>query len=170
MGLSIEPKWGSPWSLELKLGTSRFECNLEFDYPDYDISGGFLTGDHTLGIWLDQLEKLSVGRGPVVLLPFDFADQCTAWLRVAQLLDGLVEVQAGWSLVGQYSLEPKDLRAPEKRIHDFEPVPNARIVRPLADIIAAVVAAREALAEREINEPWWRERNFLWGSSGPAAD
>jgi hypothetical protein len=160
VGLSIEPKWGSPWSLELKLGTSRFECNLELDHPDYAISGGFLDSVHTLGIWLDQLEELSVGRGPVVLLPFDFADQCTAWLRVAQLSVGLVEVQAGWSHVGQYSLEPDDLRAPEKRIHDFEPVSNARIVRPLADIIGAVAAAREALAEREVAEPWWRERNF----------
>jgi hypothetical protein len=50
----------------------------------------------TQGPW-----QLSVGRGPVVLLPFDFGDQCTAWLRVAQLSDGLVEVQAGWSHVGQ---------------------------------------------------------------------
>jgi hypothetical protein len=160
VGLAIEPKLGSPWSLELKLGTSRFECNLELDHPDYAMNGGFLNKLHTLGIWLDQLEKLSLGRGPVVLLPFNFADQCTAWLRIAQLSDGLVEVQAGWSQVDQYSLEPKDLRAPEKRVHDFEPVPNARIVRPLADVIAAVAAAREALAEREGSEPWWRERNF----------
>lgn len=62
---------------------------------------------------------------------------------------------------GQYSLEPNDLRAPQKRIHDFEPVPNARIVRPLTDIIRAVAADREALAVREVNEPWRRERKFL---------
>jgi hypothetical protein len=160
VGLSIGPKRGSPWSLELKLGASRFECNLELDHPDYAISSGSLNKVDTLDAWLDQLAELSIGRRPVALLPYDFADQCTAWLRIAHLPDGLVEVEAGWSLVSQHALEPKDLRAPEKRIHDFAPIVNARIVRPLADIIAAVAASREAIAEREVNEPWWRDRTL----------
>ena len=100
-----------------------------------------------LDLWLSRLEQLSVGRGPVVLLPFNFSDQCSGWLRVSHADHWLVEVQAGWSRVGQYSLEPADLLAPEKGIHDFEPVLNARIERPLTDIIAAVAAAWNALTE-----------------------
>lgn len=82
-----------------------------------------------------------------MLLPFNFSDQCTGWLRVGPVRDRIVEVQAGWSRVSQYELAPADLTAASSRIIDFEPVRNARLERPLADIIAVVVAAREALAD-----------------------
>ncbi len=56
-----------------------------------------------------------------------------------------LEVQAGWSVIGQYALTPANLRTPGSRVFDFDPVRNARIERPLADIVAAVTAARAAL-------------------------
>jgi hypothetical protein len=145
-GLSIEPDVTSPHRLVLNLGTSRFECVLELDHPDFAIDGGHLGPLFTLDCWIAELDRLSRGGGPVVLLPFNFSDQCTGWLRVALSPDRLAEVQAGWSGVSQYDLAPTDLAAAGRRIFDFEPVRNAKIVRPLADLIAAVHAARAAVA------------------------
>jgi hypothetical protein len=145
-GLSIEPADESPGNLVLKLGTSRFECILELDDPDFTGNGGHLDAVHTLDCWLSVLEQLSSGGVQVGLLPFNFSDQCTGWLRVGPAHDHVVEVQAGWSRVGQYDLVPSDLTAASNRITDFEPVRNARIRRPLAEIVAAVTAAREVIA------------------------
>jgi len=147
VGLSIEPGQESPYLPVLKLGTSRFGCVLELDHPDFAINGGHLDATYTLDCWISELQRLSDGAGPVVLLPFNFSDQCTGWLRVGPVRDRIVEVQAGWSRVSQYELAPADLTAASSRIFDFEPVRHARIERPLADIIAVVVAAREALAD-----------------------
>jgi hypothetical protein len=147
VGLSIELGEESPYALVLKLGSSRFECVLELDHPDFAIGGGHFDATYTLDCWISELQQLSAGGGPVVLLPFNFSDQCSGWLRVGPVRDRIVEVQAGWSGVSQYELAPADLTAAGSRIFDFEPVRNARIERPLAEIIAAVIAAREALAD-----------------------
>ncbi|MGY0004358.1 hypothetical protein [Micromonospora sp. I033] len=61
---------------------------------------------------------------------------------------GQVEVQAGWSYLGQYDFDTSDVMAVGRSLSDFEPVPNARIVRPLADIVGAVRASRDDLARR----------------------
>ena len=143
VGLSIEPDPEHPHGLVLKLGTSRLECILELDHPDFAVCGGPL---YTLDRWMSELERLSRGGGPV-LLPINFSDQCTGWLRVALIRDRLAEVQAGWSRVSQYELAPADLVGANRRIVDFKPVPGAKIVRPLADVVAAVQTARAALAD-----------------------
>lgn len=145
-GLSIEAASEVSTELTLVLGAARLRCNLELDHEDYAINGGTLDAVHTADCWLGQLAHLSAGRGPVVLLPFDFSDQYTGWLRVAQLPDGVVQVEAGWSGVGQYSLEPADLLDPQKRIHDFNTEPGVRVELPLADLIADVTAARDVVA------------------------
>jgi hypothetical protein len=145
VGLTIEPDVEHPHRLVLKLGTSRFGCSLELDHPDFAINGGHLDARYTLDCWLCTLDRLAGGGGPVVLLPFAFYDQCSGWLRVALTRDRLVEVQAGWSAAADYELEPGDLVAAHRRIFDFAPVTNARIVRPLADIVASVQAARATL-------------------------
>jgi hypothetical protein len=151
-GLSIEPAQEAQHVLILKLGTSRFECILELDHPDFAINGGQLGPVHTLDCWMTELERLSTGDVPVVLLPFNFSDQCTGWLRVGPVRKGLVDVQAGWSLIGQYDFDSSDFIAAGRHVPDFEPVRNARIERPLADIVAAVAAARKALAESRDSE------------------
>jgi len=146
MSLSIEPDPHVAWKLTLVLGDDRFPGNLELDHEDYAINGGTLDAVYTTDCWLEQLAQLSAGHGPVVLLPFNFSDQCTGWLRVTQPADGPAEVQAGWSGVDQYSLEPADLRSPQTRIRDFEPTPDGRIELPLADLIADVTVARDVVA------------------------
>ncbi|MEV4640477.1 hypothetical protein AB0J80_24350 [Actinoplanes sp. NPDC049548] len=153
-GLSIEPSHQAPRRLVLKLGTSRMECILWLDHPEYE--WGRLDCVYTLDCWLTQLRRLAAGTDPVALLPFNFSDQCTAWLRVGPLRDGRVDVQAGWSGTSQYDLEPADLLAPHRRIHDFEPVRNATIKRPLTEIVASVTTIREALAHDPEPRPWDR--------------
>ncbi|GIF62312.1 hypothetical protein Ais01nite_03470 [Asanoa ishikariensis] len=141
VGLSIEPDHQHWRGLILKLGTSRLECNLALDYPDDAIGGGFLGPHFILDCWISELDRLSQGDGPV-LLPLDFCDQCTAWLRVTLAGEGLVELEAGWSLVGQYSLTPQDLVRADRRIADFDPIPGAKVVQPLSELLAAIQAAR----------------------------
>jgi hypothetical protein len=127
IGLSIEPDFEHPHRQVLKLGTSRFECILELDHPDFTIDGGHLGPLFTLDCWISELERLSRGGGPVVLLPFNFSDQCTGWLRVTLLPESFVEVQAGWSGVSQYELAPTDLvagRTSTRRRHPGESRPQ----------------------------------------------
>lgn len=145
--LSIEPAQKAPHLLVLKLGTSRLNCNLELDHPDFAINGGRLNATHVLDRWRTELARLSAGDLAVGLLPFNFSDECTGWLQVRPIGDGLVEVQAGWSRMGQYDLDPSDVLAVGLRVADFEPVHNARIERPLDHVVAAVEAAREGLIE-----------------------
>ena len=95
VGFSIEPGEESPYASVLKLGTSRFECVLELDHPDFAIDGGHLDATYTLDCWISELQRLSAGGGPVVLLPFNFSDQFTGWLRVRPVSGRIVEVQAG---------------------------------------------------------------------------
>ncbi|NYF59932.1 hypothetical protein [Micromonospora purpureochromogenes] len=96
--------------------------------------------------WVAELKRLAAGGGPV-MLPFDFSDECTGWLRVGRSRDDLVEVQAGWSRPGQYDFNPSQFVAVGGSLSDFEPVRNARIERPLTDVIAAVTACRDRLTD-----------------------
>ena len=144
-GLSIEPAQEAQHVLILKLGTSRFECILELDHPDFAINGGQLGPVHTLDCWMTELERLSTGDVPVVLLPFNFSDQCTGWLRVTPTHEGLVDMQAGWSSLGQYDFDTSDFLTAGRSLPDFRPVRNARIERPLVAIVTAVTACRDEL-------------------------
>jgi hypothetical protein len=49
--------------------------------------------------WKERV--LQLADGDVVHLPFDFSDQCTAWLRVQRSGEQL-ELQAGWSSLEGY--------------------------------------------------------------------
>jgi hypothetical protein len=146
VGLWVEVTDEARVLMVLKLGTSRFECILVPDEPD-SAAGGQRGPAYTLDRWLAELGRLEAGRDRV-MLPFNFSDQCTGWLRVTPSRDGLVEVQAGWSYLGQYDFDTSDVMAVGRSLSDFEPVPNARIERPLVDIVGAVRASRDDLARR----------------------
>lgn len=146
-GLVIEPSWEAPHGLVLRLSTSRFECILELDDDDFVGNGGHLDAVYTLDCWLASLEQLRTGQERVVLLPFNFSDQCIGLLRAGPVRDGLVELQAGWSRVGQYDLRSPDLSMLTHTIRDFEPTVNARTERPLAEITTTVTALRDLFEE-----------------------
>jgi hypothetical protein len=95
-----------------------------------------------LGKWLVQLEKLRT-HGGMVMLPYNFADQCTAWLRVSSP-DGVhAELQAGWSILGQFHFSPSEFAAVGNAVTDFEPICNARARATLDDLIVVVTVLRD---------------------------
>ncbi|MFD6940291.1 hypothetical protein ACFWAP_29590 [Streptomyces goshikiensis] len=60
--------------------------------------------------WATQVEGLR-RVGGTAYLPYDFSDQCTAWLRVSSRDGETVEVQAGWSLIEAWGIEPSNYLA-----------------------------------------------------------
>ena len=147
VGLWVELIDEAHGQMVLKLGTSRFECILVPDVESFAARSRYRGPAHTLDRWLAELKRLAIGRRPVTL-PFNFSDQCTGWLRVTPTHDGLVDVQAGWSLLGQYDFEASKFLTAGRFPADFTPVEKARIERPLAEIIGAVTACRDELAHR----------------------
>lgn len=86
--------------------------------------------------------------GSEVFLPFDFADQSTAWLR-ARVKAGGVTVLPGWSAVEGWSFFPSDIAAHVHCLSDFEPLDEVDpLTAPkaawLADIDASLALARPA--------------------------
>ncbi|MFF4811219.1 hypothetical protein ACFY03_23715 [Micromonospora chersina] len=147
VGLRVELTDEAHGHMVLKLGTSHFECILVPDVENLAVRSRYRGPAYTLDRWLAELKRLAIGRGPVTL-PFNFSDQCTGWLRVTPTHDGLVDVQAGWSLLGQYDFEASEFLTAGRFLPDFTPVENARIERPLVEIIGAVTACRDELAHR----------------------
>jgi hypothetical protein len=82
--------------------------------------------------------------GAVTFLPFDFSDQCTAWLRVTCPDTDQAVVEAGWSSLGGWRIVPSsftDAPGPE----DFKPIRNASIDCRLSDLITALELNRRAV-------------------------
>lgn len=73
-----------------------------------------------LTYWIGAVEKIP--EGGQAFLPYDFSDQCTAWLRVARA-DTLVRIQPGWSAIEGYSFFPSAPGNTSPR--DFAPIETA---------------------------------------------
>jgi hypothetical protein len=147
VGLSIEPDDEAGKRLVLKVGVSRHVSVLEPDEVVFDQGGRYSTRMYMLDRWVEHLERLDAADGGIVMLPYYFADQCTAWLRIVSP-DGVVaEVQAGWSLLSEFEFDAETFAGEGITVADFEPIPNARIVRPLEDVIEAVVLSRKHLSQ-----------------------
>ncbi|MCG5465494.1 hypothetical protein MED01_003777 [Micromonospora sp. MED01] len=148
IGLSIEAGGASePARFILLLGTSRHECVLEPDEVVFDVGGPHSTRMYMLEQWIAHLHGLRTTRGGTLMLPYHFADQCSAWLRVTSPDGVTAEVQAGWSLLSEFGFDQKKFAGEGMLIKDFDPIPNARILRPLDDIIRAVTISRDHVAE-----------------------
>jgi len=79
-----------------------------------------------------------------VFLPFDFADQCTAWLRAHVTLHD-VTLQPGWSDLEGWSFFPSDITAHVRCLTDFEPLANVRpITADRADWLTLIDDSLEA--------------------------
>ncbi|MER7534723.1 hypothetical protein ABTX77_08010 [Streptomyces sp. NPDC097704] len=95
--------------------------------------------------WRDQVEALK-GTGGTAYLPYDFSDQCTAWLRVTSADGRDAEVTAGWSLVEGWSINPSDYVATAPEITDFKPLPDAQIECSLDDLSQCIALNAKAHA------------------------
>ncbi|MEU8112228.1 hypothetical protein [Micromonospora sp. NPDC048947] len=113
IGLSIEAGGASePARFILLLGTSRHECVLEPDEVVFDVGGRHRTRMYMLEQWIAHLHGLRTTRGGTVMLPYHFADQCGAWLRVTSPDGVTAEVQAGWSLLSEFGVFSLTTNAP----------------------------------------------------------
>ncbi|MFY1615755.1 hypothetical protein [Micromonospora sp. WMMD736] len=148
IGLSIEAGGRSePARFVLLLGTSRHECVLQPDEVVFDVGGRHRTRMYMLDRWIAHLHRLSTTGGGAVMLPYHFADQCSAWLRVTSPDGVSAEVQAGWSDLSEFGFDPETFVGEGMFIEDFRPIPDARISGPLDDIIRAVAISRDQVAE-----------------------
>jgi hypothetical protein len=84
------------------------------------------------------------GRG-TVFLPFDFSDQCTAWLRVSSANGRSAEVSAGWSSVEGWAVMPSDFGSFANAVDDFAPIAGASVDTGMDDLVVAIATTRDAL-------------------------
>lgn len=94
-----------------------------------------------LGQWVADLETL-YRDAPFVVLPFDFSDQCTAWLEVRLTSGTLVEASLGWSGLEGWAVRPSNYAESTSRVGVLDPIDGATVTCELPDLIAAVDASR----------------------------
>ncbi|MBB5780750.1 hypothetical protein [Nonomuraea jabiensis] len=134
--------------LILRLGAYRHVCDSYYLAVDESAQAGQNVADSLVRLldqWGEHLQRLRL-TGDTIFLPFDFSDQCTAWLRVSSPDGGQATVEAGWSSIEGWSFYPSDFTETAARVHDFKPVVNASVECDLGDLIAAVTQNREAFA------------------------
>jgi hypothetical protein len=135
--------------LLLRLGTYRHTCDSYYIGIDDSLTAANTVENNLVRLldqWIQQLQDLTPGTAR--FLPFDFSDQCTAWLRIDCADADLAVVQAGWSMLEGWRIMPSNFTA-VGRPDDFEPIANARIACRLPDLIAAIRRNRDALVPNQ---------------------
>jgi hypothetical protein len=129
--------------LELRLGSFRHIADSYYLAIDDSPTAGDTVEENLarlLDQWIERLRGLSAGA--VAFLPYDFSDQCTAWLRV-ESADGLTAtVQAGWNGIEGWSFMPTNIAEGEqpKRL---DLIAGASIECGLLDLVAALERNRD---------------------------
>ncbi|WP_432178249.1 hypothetical protein [Streptomyces sp. NBC_00063] len=139
---------GAHDDLQLQIGTHRHRCDsyyLAIDESPTALRHLGASLAHLLDQWMEQVDELR-GTGGVAYLPYDFSDQCTAWLRVSSADGRTADIQAGWSLVEAWGIEPSNYRATAPEITDFDPIHNAQIECSMSDLLRHLAANRDVLA------------------------
>lgn len=134
--------------LELRLGRYRHTADSYYLAIDDSPTAGATVEENLarlLDQWIDRLHGL--GAGGAALLPFDFADQCTAWLRVESPDGRTAVVQAGWSGIEGWSFMPTNIDGGDQP-HSLQPIAAARIECRLCDLVAALEGNRDDLRGR----------------------
>ena len=68
--------------------------------------------------WKTAIEELT--NGATAYLPYDFSDECTAWLA-CELIEGELLIRHGWADVEGWSIMPSDPPPPTTRPSGFHP-------------------------------------------------
>jgi len=90
--------------------------------------------------WLHAVSELATGKR--CFLPFDFSDQCTAWLCCSLDASGMIVVQRGWSLIEGWSISISNIGAWLFDVPDFKPdgvavrISREALLRSLSSCIA----------------------------------
>ncbi|MCA9253114.1 MAG: hypothetical protein KDA54_18450 [Phycisphaerales bacterium] len=116
--------------LVLKYPGGEHRCDtyfivLEENLSDDEVSTAALQrAIHVLlSQWLEMVEEARVAD--TLYLPFDFSDQCTAWIR-CQFEKANVRLDIGWSLIEGWSFSPKNIRDFVRKVPDFTAIESAR--------------------------------------------
>ncbi|WP_406406004.1 hypothetical protein [Streptomyces sp. NBC_01643] len=138
---------GSHDDLRLRIGPYQHRCDSYYlaldDSPT--VRGGLGPKlSRLLEQWSSQVASLRVGGG-TVYLPYDFSDQCTAWLRVSSSDGQSAEVQAGWSLIEGWGIYPSEYLSTARAVADFDPIDGAQVMCSLIDLAARIDANRATL-------------------------
>ncbi|MFJ9058964.1 hypothetical protein [Streptomyces sp. NPDC102409] len=138
---------GSHNDLRLRVGSYQHRCDSYYfaldDAPM--VPGGLgLRLSRLLEQWSSQVASLRDGGG-TVYLPYDFSDQCTAWLRVTSADGETAEVQAGWTSIEAWGIYPSDYLATAPAVTDFDPISGAQVECSLNDLAARIDANRATL-------------------------
>ncbi|MFE1908855.1 hypothetical protein ACFW96_35100 [Streptomyces gardneri] len=139
-------KKGDHSDLRLHLGTFSHTCDSYYLVIDESPTASRRLGANLARLleqWKDQVDELK-GVGGTAYLPYDFSDQCTAWLRVTSADGCGAEVHAGWSLVEAWGIEPSNYVATAPEIKDFEPIAGAQIACSLDDLAQCIAMDAEA--------------------------
>ncbi|MFE7546821.1 hypothetical protein [Streptomyces gardneri] len=148
--LSLErlDKDGDHDDLCLHIGAYRHTCDSYYLAIDESPTASRHLGAdlaRLLEQWRDQVDELK-GKGGTAYLPYDFSDQCTAWLRVTSVDGRDAEVSAGWNGVEGWSINPSNYVETAPEITDFKPLPDAQIECSLDDLSQRIALNAEAHA------------------------
>ncbi|MER6551496.1 hypothetical protein ABZT07_07495 [Streptomyces sp. NPDC005317] len=138
---------GSHDDLRLRVGHHQHRCDSYYfaldDSPTVPGNLG-LRLSRLLEQWSSQVASLREVGG-TVYMPYDFSDQCTAWLRVTSTDGQTAEVQAGWSLIEGWGIYPSDYLSTAPTVTDFDPIAGAQVECSLIDLAARIEANRATL-------------------------
>ncbi|MFB7937828.1 hypothetical protein [Streptomyces sp. NPDC056049] len=141
-------KKGDHSDLLLRLGTYRHTCDSYYLVIDESPTASRRLGANLARLleqWRAQVDELK-GTGGTAYLPYDFSDQCTAWLRVTSTDGRDAAVHAGWSLVEAWGIEPSNYVATSPEITDFDPIAGAQIACSLEELSQCIAMNAEAHA------------------------
>lgn len=129
--------------LELRLGSYRQSADSYYLAIDDSSTAGQTVEENLarlLDQWIDRLRQL-IGGG-VALLPYDFSDQCTAWLRVESPDGRRAVVQAGWSGIEGWTVMPTHIADGEPPLY-LQLIEGATLECRLPDLVAALERNRD---------------------------
>ncbi|MFE7237477.1 hypothetical protein [Streptomyces sp. NPDC057580] len=134
--------------LRLRIGPHHHKCDSYYLAIDESPTAPGGLGSRLARLleqWGAQVTKLTDGGG-TAYLPYDFSDQCTAWLRVSSPDGQTAEVQAGWSSIEAWGICPSDYLSTAPDVVDFDPIAGARVESSLIELTARIDANRTTLA------------------------
>lgn len=141
---------GAHKDLELCIGSYRHIADSYYFRVD-DAPTSPSTLESRLALLLQQWLCLidSLEQHTTTYLPFDFSDQCTAWLRVALKQHGEVLVEVGWSRIEGWSFYPSDVMSTARQVTDFRPIAGACVTTTIEVLRTAINRDHDAIMAKD---------------------